>query len=308
MLENAGPIDMRIKVVRLATRSSPLALVQSHSVGKRLVESGLVSSYELVYVATEGDIRLDVAIAEIARRGVFTAEVEIAVLDGRADVAVHSAKDLPSSNISTELVLASVPMRADARDALVGAKLSELTHGATIATGSARRRVQLAALVPGVRFVELRGNIATRLTKVPPFGAAVFAYAALERLSLVDHASEVLGVESILPQVGQGAIALRCRATDVQLQRVLAGIDDPIAHRALLAERAYLARLGGSCDAPVGAYATIDPETSEISLEALLASDDGSRIFRRSARGDDPVQLGCSLAEELLAIYSAGTA
>lgn len=295
-------------MVRLATRSSPLALVQSHAVGRLLIESGLVSSYELVYVATEGDIRLDVAIAEIARQGVFTAEVEIAVLEGRADAAVHSAKDLPSSNISPELVLASVPMRADVRDALVGAKLSELGHGSTIATGSARRRVQLAALVPGARFVELRGNIATRLTKVPHAGAAVFAYAALERLALVDHASEVLGVESILPQVGQGAIALRCRAADEQLQEVLAGIDDVVAHRALLAERAYLARLGGSCDAPVGAYATVDRDSSEITLEALLASDDGSRIFRRSARGDDPLQLGCSLAEELISVFSTGTA
>ena len=299
---------MSAMVVRLATRSSPLALVQSHAVGKRLIESGLVSSYELVYVATEGDIRLDVAIAEIARQGVFTAEVEIAVLEGRADVAVHSAKDLPSSNISADLTLASVPLRADVRDALVGAKLSELARGATIATGSARRRVQLAVLVPEARFVELRGNIATRLTKVPYGGAAVFAYAALERLALEECASEVLGVESILPQVGQGAIALRCRVADERLQQVLAGIDDPVAHRALLAERAYLARLGGGCDAPVGAYATIDPKTSEITLEALLASEDGSRILRRSARGNDPIQLGCSLAEELMALYSTGAA
>lgn len=253
-------------------------------------------------------MRRDVAISELAGQGVFTAEVEIAVLQGRADVAVHSAKDLPSSNLSAELVLACVPIRADVRDVLVGATLAELAHGATIATGSVRRRVQLAALLPGARFVELRGNIATRLSKVPPGGAAVFALAALERLSLVEHASEVLGVEHMLPQVGQGAIALRCRAADVQLQRVLAEIDDPYAHRALRAERAYLARLGGGCDAPVGAYATVDPGNSRISLEALLASDDGSRVYRRIARGDDPEQLGSGLAEELMAVFAAETA
>lgn len=295
-------------MVRLATRSSPLALFQSHAVGKRLVESGLVSSYELLCVSTEGDIRTDVAIAEMARRGVFTAEVELAVLDGRADVAVHSAKDLPSSNIPTELVLASVPMRADARDALVGAKLSELKAGATIATGSARRRVQLAALVPGVCFVELRGNIATRLTKVPPDGAAVFAFAALERLDLVEHASEVLDIASLLPQVGQGAIALRCRADDGRLREVLTGIDDPIAHRALLAERAYLARLGGGCEAPVGAYAEVDLDTFGITLEAMLASEDGSRILRRRSSGDDPAELGRSLAEQLSAAFAPDVA
>ncbi len=292
--------------MRLATRSSPLALVQSHAVGNRLIESGLISSYELVCVATEGDVRLDVAIAQIARQGVFTAEVEVAVLEGRADVAVHSAKDLPSSNISSDLVLASVPIRADARDVLVGAKLSELGHGGTIATGSARRRVQLAALVPGARFVELRGNIATRLTKVPHMGAAVFAYCALERLELVKHASEVLGVESMLPQVGQGAIALRCRTDDEPLQEVLAGINNELAYRAVLTERAYLERLGAGCDAPVGAYATVDPDSLEITLEALIASDDGSRILRRSACGDEPLALGRSLADELVLAYSGG--
>lgn len=293
-------------VVRLATRASPLARFQANAVGARLVGSGAVDRYELVVVETAGDLRSEVPIAEIGRQGVFTAEVEIAVLDGRADVAVHSAKDLPSSNLSHDLVLASVPFRVDVRDALVGARLRELSEGSTVATGSVRRRVQLGALVPGLRFVELRGNIATRLSKVPKGGAAVIAYAALLRLGLEAHASEVLDTKTVLPQVGQGAIALRCAAQDDLSRHALEMIDDPVAHRALLAERSYLARLGGGCDAPVGAYAQVDQRSGAITLEAMLATADGSSIFRETRQGADPVPLGEELADELLRQLEAG--
>jgi hydroxymethylbilane synthase len=254
-------------------------------------------------VETIGDARLDLSISEIARQGVFTSEVEHAVIMGRADIAVHSAKDLPSSGLSNELCLAAAPVRADVRDVLVGATLGQLQDRSMIATGSMRRRIQLQLLVPDAIFLELRGNIATRLRKVPLGGAAVFAYAALDRLDLLEHVAEVLSVEMMLPQVGQGAIALRCRVDDERCRLALVSIDNDVVHRALLAERAYLGELGGGCEAPVGAYAQIDTQTGEISLEAMYGSLDGPAIVRMNRHGNDPVELGTKLAREIMAKF-----
>lgn len=290
---------MNDALIRLASRGSPLARYQANYVGRRIIDAGLAAAYEIVVVQTVGDRELQVPISAIARQGVFTSEVEQAVIDGRADVAVHSAKDLPSSHLPDELVLASTPTRADVRDALVGKSLEGLSEGSTIATGSARRRVQLRSLVPHVQFTELRGNIATRLDRVPKDGSAVFALAALERLDLVGHVAEILDIETMLPQVGQGTIALRCRVDDMQCRDVLAGIDNGVVHRALLAERAYLARLGGGCEAPVGAFAQVHETTGAITLEAMLATEDGSEIVRRTREGSDPERLGHELADEL---------
>lgn len=295
-------------VVRLATRGSPLARYQANYVGARLVATGLCAFYELVVVTTLGDAKLDVSIAEIARQGAFTSEVEQAVLEGQADIAVHSAKDLPSSQLPEGLVLACAPVRADPRDVLVGASLRELSNEqygrVEIATGSVRRRVQIQALVPNASFIELRGNIATRLTKVPRNGAGVFAHAALDRLGLMEHVAEILDVESMLPQVGQGTIALRCRVDDGRCLEALAEIDDDFVHFALRSERAYLAQLGGGCDAPVGAYAVVDKRTGEITLEAMFAAADGSRIVRLSKTGVHPEQLGTDLAEQIQDVFA----
>jgi hydroxymethylbilane synthase len=245
-----------------------------------------------------------VPLAEISGRGVFTTEVDQAVLDGRADVAVHSAKDLPAAVSVPGLVLAAVPERADVRDALVGRALSELPLGGIVATGAPRRRVQLAHVRPDLVFSEVRGNIGTRLARVPDGGALVVALAALDRLELTDTAVEVLSVETMLPQVGQGAIALRCRADDDETLGMLEMIDDLEVHRAVLAERAFLACLGGGCEAPVGAYATLAADG--IHLEAMLASLDGTQVIRRRALGADPLALGTALAEEMLEIDGAG--
>jgi hydroxymethylbilane synthase len=265
-----------------------------------------VPDVEVVYVIVEtiGDKRTDVPLAEISGRGVFTTEVDQAVLDGRADVAVHSAKDLPAAVSVTGLVLAAVPERADVRDALVGRALSELPLGGIVATGAPRRRVQLAHVRPDLVFSEVRGNIGTRLARVPDGGALVVALAALDRLELTDTAVEVLSVETMLPQVGQGAIALRCRADDDETLGMLEMIDDLEVHRAVLAERAFLACLGGGCEAPVGAYATLAADG--IHLEAMLASLDGTQVIRRRALGADPLALGTALAEEMLEIDGAG--
>jgi hydroxymethylbilane synthase len=259
---------------------------------------------ESVVVETIGDARVDVPLAEISGRGVFTTEVDQAVLDGRADVAVHSAKDLPAGTAIPGLVLAAVPERADVRDALVGAALDGLQQGSAIATGAPRRRVQLRHARPDLNFVEVRGNIGTRLGRVPEGGALVVALAALVRLGLEDQAAEILPVEVMLPQIGQGAIALRCRGDDELTLEALEVIDDPQAHSALRAERAFLARLGGGCEAPVGAYATIDAD-GMIHLEAMIASIDEREVIRRRALGDDPEQVGTSLASSMLEIDGA---
>jgi hydroxymethylbilane synthase len=256
---------------------------------------------ELVVVATTGDQRVDIPVWEMGGQGVFVKEVQAAVLDGRADVAVHSAKDLPSST-APGLALAAVPVRADARDALVGTSLAELGPGAPVATGSVRRRAQLAWVRPDLTFTGLRGNIATRLDRVPEGGAIVVAAAALERLGLAHRAAEILAVEVMLPQVGQGAIAVECRAGDAATLSALQMIDDSDIRAAVTAERAYLARLGGGCDLPVGAYAQHRSGDS-LTVEGLMASADGRVVVRSSVTGrpGEAVGLGTALAEQLLA-------
>jgi hydroxymethylbilane synthase len=294
--------------LRLATRGSPLALRQAELVAARLAAAVEGCSCELIVVETSADRRTDLPISAFSGRGAFVAEVELRVLDGRADVAVHSAKDLPSGWPIPGLVLAAVPERADPRDALVGRGLDELATGALVATGAARRRAQLAWLRPDLGFVEVRGNIGTRLDQVPPGGSLVVAVAALDRLGLRHRAAEVLSPATMLPQVGQGSIALRCRDSDEAARRLLARIDDVPAHRALAAERAFLARLGGGCDAPVGALATLRPAGggrreaggATLRMEVLAAARDGHGLARLAGAGEDPDELGIRLADELL--------
>jgi hydroxymethylbilane synthase len=280
--------------LRVATRGSDLARWQANRVAERL---GVDT--ELVIVSTTGDERTDVPIHEVGGTGIFVKEVQQAVLDGRADVAVHSAKDLPASDSPAGLVLAAVPERADPRDALVGSTLDGLPAGARIGTGSVRRRAQLAALRPDLTFAELRGNIPTRVARAAEFDAVVVAAAALARLGLEDRGDEYLEPSVMLPQVGQGALAVECRADDAEtLTRVLA-IDDARAHRAVDAERAYLAELGGGCDLPCGALAVVDGD--DVVIDALLAALDGHVVLRTTARDRDPVAAGRAVAAELMA-------
>jgi hydroxymethylbilane synthase len=287
--------------LRIATRGSTLARWQAEDVARRLRVADPSCRPELVIVETAGDRRRDVPVWEMGGQGIFVKEVQIAVLEGRADIAVHSAKDLPSQT-AQGLALASVPVRADPRDALVGSRLADLAAGATIATGSVRRRAQLAGLRPDLTFTSLRGNIATRLSRVPVGGAVVVAAAALERLGLVDRAAEILDVSVLLPQVGQGAIAVECRDGDRSTLEIMAAIDDPRAHTELRAERGFLARLGGGCDLPVGAFARLVPDSGEVEVEAMMASLDGRVLIRRSRRGSagDAAGVGAGLAEEIL--------
>lgn len=305
--------------LRLATRASPLARWQAERVAARLGAVGITTS--LVVVETEGDRRTDVPLHSIGGQGVFAKEVQAAVVGGRADVAVHSAKDLPVGVGVPGLVLAAVVERGDARDVLVvraahgatgggsraDAQLDLLPTGSLVATGSARRRVQLANLRPDLLFGDLRGNMARRLAMVGTGDvvAVVAAKAAIDRLGWVapaDVTVAVLDPGTMLPQVGQGVLAVECRQDDAAARAALDALDDTRARRAMTAERAYLGTLGGGCTLPVGAYATVpgDEPDGPLTLTGMLASEDGRVVLRYQATGTDPEALGRDVARTLL--------
>ena len=268
--------------IRIATRPSPQARTQAQVVADALI-SATGSSCELVFVESSGDVRADVPLHQMAGQGVFVKEVQRAVLDGRADVAVHSAKDLPTES-DPGLVVGAWCVRRDSRDALVGSGLTSLADGATVATGSARRRAQLNAIRPDLRFAELRGNIGTRLERVPTGGAIVMAVAALEVLGLTDRITEFLDPATFVPMVGQGCVAVEHRFGDGRLRDALATIDDASARHAVETERAFLRVLGSGCSLPVGAHvdeanvittflATGDPATGERVTSIVMQAD-----------------------------------
>lgn len=271
--------------IRIATRKSPLALWQANHVAGLIVGRDRSIETELVTMDTFADLRLDVPIAALGGKGAFSKEVQSVLLAGAADIAVHSAKDLQATT-PDELVIAAVPARGDTRDALVGSRLAELPRGATVATGSNRRRVQLAGLRPDLDFVGIRGNIGTRLSKLPQFDALVMANAAIERLGLQLESVDVLSPDVMIPQVGQGALAVECLADAAELIDLLTGIEDASSRRMLDAERGFLLELGGDCDLPAGANAVIDG-TGRLTLTAMLTSVDEQRLERVVVAGPD---------------------
>lgn len=234
-----------------------------------------------VPVTTEADRRLAVPIAEIGGKGVFAKEVQYAVLDGRADCAVHSAKDLTATTIDG-LVLAAVPERGDARDAIAGLPLAQLAQRATVGTGSARRHVQLRAMRPDLQITGIRGNIAKRLEQLDALDAIVVAAVALERLGLSARAAQVFSVDEMVPQVGQGALAVECRSDDDATIARLASIEDPTSRLRVDMERAYLARLGGDCALPAGAHAIVFANGT-VQLTGMLAHSTESQPIRLTA-------------------------
>jgi hydroxymethylbilane synthase len=290
-----------VKRLRVATRGSALARWQADHVAvlAQKAEPGLV--VETVVVETSGDRRRDVPIWELGGKGVFVKEVQAAVLEGRADVAVHSAKDLPS--LTPEgLVIGAVPERADVRDALVGATLTALAPGAVVASGSLRRRAQLAHMRPDLRFEGLRGNIATRLARAErdDIAAVVMAAAALDRLGLSEQIAERLDPDVMLPQVGQGALAVECRAGDTDTRCLLDRIEHSPSRRVVDAERGFLAELGGDCSVPAAAHATIAGD--RLRVRGLVASADGGTVVRHELAGpaSSGAALGRSVARQLL--------
>ena len=282
--------------LRLATRRSPLALIQARSIQERLAAKGVVS--ELIEVDTKGDQHRDTPLSQMGGQGVFALEVQNAVMRGEADVAVHSAKDLPSQTMSG-LFLACVPERLDAADVLVGRSLAGLGPGATVATGSPRRRALLLAHRPDLNIVELRGNIARRLDQIGQGGvdAIVSAVAALTRLGHSEKIAERLDPQWFTPQVGQGALALETRSDDEATIELLHTIDDEQVHQCLLAERAFLRELGAGCTIPAGAWAQADG--NGWTLRAVMLSTDGSTTLRTAQSGTNPEELGRLAAIDL---------
>lgn len=285
--------------LRVATRGSTLARWQAdHVVGLlRHVEPSLGA--ELVIIETHADRRPEVPIAELGGKAVFAKEVQTAVLDGRADLAAHSAKDLPAVT-PDGLVLAGVPERGDPRDALVGVALAQLRERAVVATGALRRRAQLAHVRPDLRFEDLRGNIATRLRKGQQFDAIVVAAAALDRLGEAGRIAERLSPDVMLPQVGQGALAVECRSDDAATRALVAQIEHVPTRRCIDAERGFLAGLGGDCSLPAGAHAILTGD--RVRVEGVVASPDGRKLLRHEVSGPatDGAALGHSLANHLL--------
>lgn len=238
--------------LRLATRGSRQALGQATAVADAL-SAATGRPVELVEIATTGDIRADVPLHTMGGLGVFVKEVQRAVLDGRADLAAHSAKDLPSAT-ADGLVIGAFIERRDPRDALIGSTLAELADGSTVASGSVRRRAQLQRVRPDLEFAELRGNIDTRLSKIPADGAIVMAVAALQILEMTDRITEVLDIEDFVPAVGQGCVAVECRYDDADTIAALAAVDHGPTRHAVEVERAFLAELGSGCSLPVGGH------------------------------------------------------
>ena len=290
--------------LRAATRSSPLARWQTEHVIALLEAAHPGLEVEPVLLTSAPDKDLSTPISELGGKGLFAKEVQEAVLDGRADLAVHSAKDLPSETVPG-LVLAAVPERGDPRDVLVGAALVDLPVGAVIATGSNRRRVQLQDLRPDLRFIELRGNIqrrvataGTTVTEGPLAGeritAIIAAGAAMLRQDMEAHITDWLPPYVMTPQVGQGALGIECREDDDSTRTLLAAIEHAASRRRVDAERSFLVALGGDCDLPAGAHATLedDDPAGEITLRMVVGADDGSHVERAVIRGTDAARIG----------------
>jgi hydroxymethylbilane synthase len=295
-----------VTAVRIATRASELALWQARYVARR-IEHELGRATELVPLTTQGDELRDVSLAKVGGKGLFVKEIEEALLDGRADVAVHSAKDLPGESPEA-LVFAAFPERADARDALVSSfsRLGDLPRGARVGTGSARRSAQLRSARPDLEIVPLRGNVPTRLVKLDRLAldAVVLACAGLDRLGLADRIAERIDPLRLVPAVGQGALAVQTRRGD-PLAELLAALTDPATETRVASERACQARLGADCNAALGAHALLAQD--RLTLRVRLLDSDGSAMIERTVEGDarDAASLGRTAADQVLAAGGA---
>ncbi|MCH8162414.1 MAG: hydroxymethylbilane synthase [Chloroflexi bacterium] len=290
--------------ITVGTRGSPLAMRQTELVVASLRAQDPEAQIEIKQIKTQGDRDQRASLTNIGGQGVFVKELEAAILAGDIDVAVHSLKDVPSE-IAPGLTLAAYPERADPRDTLVsrdGKTLAELPAGARIGTGSRRRAVQLLALRSDIEPVDIRGNVDTRIRKVDEgeYHAAVLAQAGLERLGLAERASQVFDAEELLPSVGQGALVIEARAGDAALLELLASISHDATRLACETERAFMARLGGGCQLPFGAYAEIEGDS--LRFRGFVADDEGHRLLRGELRVpiEEAGSVGTRLAERLL--------
>jgi len=291
--------------LKIATRKSQLALWQAEHVAALMRRADPGIAVELAPMSTKGDRILDRSLAAIGGKGLFIKELEAALQDRRADLAVHSMKDVPG-DLPDDLVIAAVLPRADPLDALISAgaaSLEDLPQGARLGTSSLRRQAQLLAARPDLRIEALRGNVDTRLRRLDngELDAIVLACAGLIRLGLESRISARLDPKISLPAVGQGVIGIECRIDDSRLRDVLRALNDAETQAAIEAERAFARRLGGSCQSPIAAYARVAQD--RLTLEGLVSEPDGSRLLRDVITGSaaQPQLLGEQLAERVLA-------
>lgn len=292
-----------MKPLVIATRRSALARWQADHIADRL-RTLTGREVELLLIVTKGDKILDVPLAQVGGKGLFVKEIEEALLDGRADLAVHSLKDVPTA-FPPGLCLGAITEREDPRDAICSPKyrtLAALPHGARVGTSSLRRQAQLKALRPDLELVNVRGNVQTRLSKTEAeCDAVVLAYAGLKRLGLGDSATEILDVERSIPAIGQGALAIEIRENDAEIGPIVAQLNHEATRSAVTAERALLARLEGGCQVPIAGHAVV--REGQVVLNGLVGSPDGGTILRvqRSAPVAEAERLGREAAEALLA-------
>jgi len=287
-------------MLTVGSRGSQLALWQARWIQARLQSFGIESRLEIFH--TTGDKITDVALSKVGTKGLFTKEIEEALLSGSIDVAVHSLKDMPTE-LPEGLILAAIPEREDPRDALIGGRLAELKQGACVGTSSLRRAAQLRSIRPDLQISDVRGNLDTRLRKLDEgkYDAIVLASAGLRRLGWKERISELLDPAVMCPAVGQGALAVETRDDSGEARAVCRRLDHAATRAAVSGERAVLAALGGGCQVPIGAHATLD--ASMIHIRSIIVSPDGGQVIRKEASGlaAEGAALGRALGDELLA-------
>ena len=298
--------------LRIGTRGSPLALVQARTVRARLFAAlGMPEDeIDLVIIRTSGDAIQDRPLAEVGGKGLFTKEIEEALLDGRIDLAVHSAKDMPTFS-QTGLMLAACLEREDPRDVFISRKagsLAELAQGATLGTASLRRQAIAKRARSDLRVTPLRGNVETRLRKLEAgeVDATILALAGMKRLGLTQHATKIMSTDEFLPAVGQGAIGIEARANDTRTRDALARINHADTFTALSAERAFLAVLDGSCKTPISGHATLSGDS--IAFRGLIARPDGAAAHDIAANGHraDSIKICMEAGRELKHLAGPG--
>jgi hydroxymethylbilane synthase len=287
-------------LIRIGSRGSQLALWQAKYIAALLRAKR--HEVQITTITTTGDRQQGVPFARVGSKGMFTKEIEEALADSSIDLAVHSLKDLPTE-LDARFVIAAITERADPRDVFVSVQhhsMGELSPGARIGTSSLRRQSQLRAQWPQLEYVELRGNVDTRLRKLDEgqVDAIVLAAAGLDRLARTEWVRERFSEDVLCPAPGQGALAIECRTADEQTRTVLASLDHAESRFAVTAERVALAALGGGCQVPIGTYCRRDGESYRIS--GCVSSPDGAIVLRGEKRGDDPQRLGSALADSLL--------
>ena len=289
-------------VIRVGTRKSPLAMYQAKHVVNLLAEIEPTAEFEIIGIDSKGDLDQSESLFKIGGQGIFVNTIRQALVERRVDIVVHSAKDIPGGTIEN-ITIGAYPLRADVRDVLIGKSLSQLTPGDIVRTGSARRMLQMAVSIPGLLFEELRGNIATRMSKIPSGGSIIVAKAALDRLNIVPENSEVLSTEVMLPQIGQGAIAVETEASNVGLLELLSEINNRETSDALTIERGFLNAVGSDCSWPVGGWARYDGNDHVFEFIAMLGNLERNLIIRTKfsvSESSDLDSFGATCAVELM--------